>query len=252
MLNDKENVLCFSIFRSLKFKSLIRVPKDMIKTILYRYQVDKVPIIIQPQFYLYGYGFGLLLFFYQLVLRVTTRVKIVGREKLIKDSNHIFSLWHSFVPLGLTSATPLIPRVLDRAPQAWMQHPFWYMKPIHVLLRLMGVKKIILGSTGHSGRDAAELLVDYLQHGYSTVINPDGPNGPAFVLKKGILHLSLKSNVPIVPLQFSSSRCRELKTWDRKKIVRPFSTIEMKIGEPIYVTSDNFEQIHALLAVKMG
>jgi lysophospholipid acyltransferase (LPLAT)-like uncharacterized protein len=224
----------------------------MKKPILSRYRVDKVPILIQPQFYLYGYGMGLLLFLYLLFLRVTTKVTIVGREKLKKNSNHIFSLWHSFVPLGLTSATPIIPRILDRAPQVWMQHPVWYMKPIHVLLLLMGVKKIILGSTGHSGREAAELLVDYLRLGYSTVINPDGPNGPAFILKKGILHLSLKSNVPIIPIQISSSSYRELKTWDQKKFARPFSRIEVKIGEPIYVTSDNFEHTHELLTEKMG
>jgi len=224
----------------------------MKKSILSRYRVDKVPIIIRPQFYLYGYGLGVLLFFYLLILRVTTKVKIVGRERLKKNSNHIFALWHSFVPVGLTSATPLIPAVLDHVPQAWMQHPIWYMKPIHVLLRLMGVKKIILGSTGHSGRDAAELLVDYLRLGYSTVINPDGPNGPAFIPKKGILHLSLNSNVPIVPLRFSSSSYLELNTWDRKKFAYPFSTIEMQFGEPIYVTSDNFEHAHQLLAGKMG
>jgi len=222
------------------------------KPIISRYWVDNVPIIIRPQFYLYGYGLGLLLFFYLLILRVTTNIKIIGREKLIKNSNHIFSLWHSFVPIGLTSATPLIPAVLDRAPQVWMQHPVWYMKPIHFLLRLMGVRKIILGSTGHSGRDAADLLVDYLRLGYSTVINPDGPNGPAFIVKKGLLHLSLKSNVPIVPLQFSSSSYKELRTWDRKKFVRPFSTIEMRIGEPIYVTCDNFEHAQELIAEKMG
>ena len=185
----------------------------MRKTVLFRYRVDKVPIIIRPQFCLYGYGLVLLLFFFLLIFRVTTKVKIEGREKLRKNSNHIFCLWHSFVPLALISATPLIPAVLDRAPQVWMQHPVWYMKPIHVLLRLMGVKKIILGSTGHSGRNAAELLTDHLRQGCSTVINPDGPNGPAFVLKKGILHLSLKSSVPVVPLRFSSSSFRELKTW---------------------------------------
>jgi lysophospholipid acyltransferase (LPLAT)-like uncharacterized protein len=184
----------------------------MRKPILSRYRVDKVPIIIRPQFYLYGYGLGLLLFFYLLILRLTTKVKIVGREKLTKNPNHIFALWHSFVPVGLTTATPIIHTALDRAPQAWMQHPLWYMKPIHVLLRLMGVKKIVLGSTGHSGRDAAELLVDYLRLGYSTTINPDGPDGPAFVLKKGIFYLALESKVPIVPLRFSLSSYRELKT----------------------------------------
>lgn len=224
----------------------------MRKPIISRYRVDNVPFLIQPQFCLYGYGFGLLLFLYALVGRSTTKVKITGREKLKGNPNHIFSLWHSFVPLGLTSIAPIIPRVLDGAPQAWMQHPLWYMKPIHVLLRLMGVRKIILGSTGHTGQEAANIIVDYLRRGYSTVINPDGPDGPAFVLKKGILHLSLKSNVPIVPLQFSSSSYRELKTWDRKKIARPFSMLEIKIGEPIYVTKDNFEYAHNLLVGKMG
>jgi lysophospholipid acyltransferase (LPLAT)-like uncharacterized protein len=87
---------------------------------------------------------------------------------------------------------------------------------------------------------------------YSTVINPDGPNGPAFVLKKGILHLSLKSNVPVVPLRLSSSNFRELNTWDRKKFSRSFSTIKVEIGDPIYVTSDNFEHVHELIAEKMG
>ncbi len=222
------------------------------KPILSRYRVDKVPIIIRPQFYLYGYGLGLFLFFFILILRMTIKVNIVGREKLSKHSNHIFALWHSYDPMGFTSAIPLISAVLDHAPQVWMQHPVWYMKPIHVLLRLMGVKKIILGSTGHSGRDAADLLVEYLQRGYSTVINPDGPNGPAYVLKKGILHLSLKSDVPVVPLRFSSSSYLEFKTWDRKKFPCPLSTIEMEILNPVRVTEENFEYAHDLIGRKLG
>lgn len=97
------------------------------QSILSHYLVDKVPNFIRPQFFLYGYGLGLFLFLFFLVLRITTKVESSGREKLRKDSNHIFCLWHSFVPAALISATPLIPAVLDRAPQAWMQHPFWYI-----------------------------------------------------------------------------------------------------------------------------
>ena len=222
------------------------------KTLISRYQVNKVPIIIRPQFYLYGYGLGLFLFVFLLILRLTTKVKISGSEKLRKNPNHIFCLWHSFVPMALLSATPLIPTVLDRAPQVWMQHPVWYMKPIHVLLRFMGVNKIIMGSSGHSGREAAEQIVDHLRQGCSTVLNPDGPHGPAFVLKKGVLHLSLKSRVPVVPLRLSSSRFFELNTWDRKKLACPFSTIELKIGDPIYITDENFEYAHDLIERELG
>jgi 1-acyl-sn-glycerol-3-phosphate acyltransferase len=106
----------------------------MRKPILSRYQVDKVPIIIRPQFYLYGYGLGLFLFLYLLFLRLTTKVKISGREKLRENANHIFCFWHNSGFLAFTSVTPLIPSVLDRSQQAWMQHPSWYMKPIHILL----------------------------------------------------------------------------------------------------------------------
>lgn len=118
------------------------------------------------------------------------------------------------------------------------------MKPFHVLLRMMGVKKIILGSTGHSGREAADQLVEYLKRGYSTVLFPDGPNGPPFVLKKGILHMSAQSGVPIVAVKFSASKFFEFETWDRKKLSYPLSTVRMTITTPIQITSDNLDEIH--------
>jgi lysophospholipid acyltransferase (LPLAT)-like uncharacterized protein len=224
----------------------------MSKPILSRYRVDNVPLILRPIFYLYGYGLGALLLIILLILRITIKVKFSGREKLRKNSNHIFCLWHSFVPSALISATPLIPIVLDGLPQVWMQHPIWYMKPIHVLLRLMGVNKLIMGSTGHSGREAAEQLIEYLRTGFSTVLNPDGPQGPPFTLKKGILHMSLQSHVPIIAMQFKVPRFLELGTWDRKKLAYPFSSIEIKFGEPIQVTDNNFDYAYDLIVQALG
>jgi lysophospholipid acyltransferase (LPLAT)-like uncharacterized protein len=224
----------------------------MPRSFLSRYSVDKVPVLLRPLFYLYGYGCGLLLFFFFAALRTTARVQLTGREKLRQRPNHIFCLWHSFVPSALVCAIPLIPAVLDNAPQAWMQHPDWYMKPIHVLLRLMGVRTLILGSTGHAGRDAADHLVARLRQGFSTVMNPDGPHGPAFVLKKGILHVALKSGVPVVALNVSSSRYCELNTWDRKKFVPPFCSIVVNVGEPIHVTRENFDRAHRLIETALG
>lgn len=224
----------------------------MSKSLLSRYQVDNVPVILQPIFYLYGYGLGALLLIVLLILRITVKVKITGRENLGEHSNHIFCLWHSYVPVALQSVVPTIPVALDRSPQAWMQHPSWYMKPVHVLLRLMGVDKLVLGSTGHAGREAAEQLVEDLRRGCSTVLNPDGPHGPAFTLKKGILHMSLQSQVPIVTMQFTPSRFLEFDTWDRKKLAYPFSTIELKMGNPIQVTSDNFDEAYTRIIKELG
>ena len=97
------------------------------------------------------------------ILRTTIKVEIAGRE----HSNYVFCIWRTFVPLALISTAPNIPRVLERAYNAWMQHPTWYIKVFHVLLRLIGADKIILGSTGHSGGEAADQLVEYLRYPYS-------------------------------------------------------------------------------------
>lgn len=208
--------------------------------LLDKYHVDHVPLRLRLPYLCYGYGVGVLLFLVILAIRATVDVTIRGRENLNGHKNHIFCLWHGYVPLiGLCGAPSLSP-VLDGAPQVWMQHPSWYMKPIHVLLRLLKVKEIILGSTGHAGREAADQLVERLRQGCSTVINPDGPNGPPKELKKGILHLALKSDIPVVALRFSTSAPCELESWDTKQLVRPFARVVMEIGEPIRVTQANF------------
>ncbi len=224
----------------------------MSKSSLSQYRVDNVPFTLRPVFYLYGYGVAILIFILGLILRTMIRVEISGQENLRKHSNCIFCIWHTFVPLALISTAPNIPRVLDRASHAWMQHPTWYMKAIHVLLRLLGIEKIILGSTGHSGREAADQLVEYLKRGYSTLLMPDGPAGPPFVLKKGILHMSIQSGVPIVAMQLSASKFFELKTWDRKKWPYPFCRVKIKLGTPIQITSDNLDEAHNRITVALG
>jgi lysophospholipid acyltransferase (LPLAT)-like uncharacterized protein len=137
-------------------------------------------------------------------------------------------------------------------PHAWMQHPLWYMKPIHVFLRLIGVKKLVLGSTGHDGRQAADELAEHLRAGYSTVLLPDGPAGPPRVLRRGILHLAVVSKVPIVPLRVTASRAISLGTWDHKQWPLPFSRLRIQVGGPIAVTEDSFTQAEHDLCQALG
>jgi lysophospholipid acyltransferase (LPLAT)-like uncharacterized protein len=126
------------------------------------------------------------------------------------------------------------------------------MKPIHLILHFAGIRKIILGSTQFSGRRAADELVEYLKKGYSTVILPDGPNGPPLTPKAGVFHISLKSNVPIVPIKFDGSNFFESKSWDRKKWPVPFSLIRVEFMKPIQVTADNFERTIVKITRALG
>jgi lysophospholipid acyltransferase (LPLAT)-like uncharacterized protein len=131
-----------------------------------------------------------------------------------------------------------------------MQHPAAYMKPVHIGLRLMGIR-ILLGSGGEEGRKAARELVELLSKGWWTVISPDGPYGPEGVLKKGVLHIAMHSRAPILPVQFIASRTFVLPSWDRKLLPLPFSRITVVIGEPIKVTEVNFDRAAGLLEERM-
>jgi lysophospholipid acyltransferase (LPLAT)-like uncharacterized protein len=217
----------------------------MKKSILSRYHVNKVPLILKPIFYLYGYGIPFLGFLYCLIVHLTSKIVFIGREQLKERSNYIFCFWHTFIFLYFTV-------FLHTRLHVWMQHPTWYMKPSHVMLRFVGVKKIILGSSGYSGKDAADQLVEYLKKGYSTVILPDGPSGPPFQMKKGVFHISLQSNVPIVPIHFQTTNSFEIPYWDRRKWPLPFSRITVEFGKPIKITENNLGMAYDLISKSLG
>jgi len=215
-------------------------------------RVDNAPWAVKPLLAIYGYTLGCALFACYAVQRITLTIEITGTDNLTPEHNYIFCHWHGAVPLALQCSVPHLPNPLTGRSHAWMQHPLWYMKPIHVLLGLIGVRRIVLGSTGHDGRRAAGELAGLLRSGYSTVVLPDGPDGPRQTLKRGVLHLAAESGVPIVPLRLDASRSITAPTWDRKELPIPFSTIRLRIGRPIAVAEDAFENAAELLVLALA
>lgn len=215
-------------------------------------RVDTVPLPLRPLLAIYGYGLAGALALLYLVQRPTIRVVIGGASHLTPGRNYIFCLWHDTISLLFQSSVPRFPAPLRAAPHAWMQHPLWYMKPIHLFLRGIGVDHIVLGSTGHEGRSAADALVALLRDGYATVVLPDGPAGPPRELKKGILHLAAQSGVPIVPLRLSASRSYRAWTWDRKIQALPGTTLRITIGEPLTVTDATLQDAARVLTLALG
>lgn len=208
---------------ALVFEGLARGVRRMAR----RYRADAVPLPLLPAFLLYGYGVGTLLFVCWTLTRWLSKLEYTGVERLVPGRNYIFATWHEF-----SWASMIAFRSDD---EVWLCHPAWYMKPMHVLLRLIGVTELILGSTGNSGRAAADALLAHLRAGASTSMAPDGPAGPARQLRKGILHLSAQSGVPIVPLRVECSRSVTLGGWDRKLVPLPFGRVRVCYGAPIRV-----------------
>ena len=57
--------------------------------------------------------------------------------------------------------------------------------------------------------------------------------------KKGLLYLSQKTSVPLVPVGISYSKKWILKkTWDKFEIPKPFSKVKIFLGEPILINEE--------------
>jgi len=113
-----------------------------------------------------------------------------------------------------------------------------FMKPIHMLAKLMGVRELAYGSSGNKGKQALQRVIHQLKKGYSTMINPDGPAGPVKQLKPGVLIMAKETGIPVIPVTMEAHPKWVMNTWDRKKMPLPFSKIVVQYHPPLYVTGD--------------
>ena len=106
--------------------------------------------------------------------------------------------------------------------------------------------RAIRGSSSRRGVAALVGMMKSAQQGFSIAIPPDGPKGPVYKVKKGILHLCGTMGLPIVPVCVEISSAWRLKTWDKLKIPKPFSTITIHIASPIHVPRELTEEQSAV------
>jgi len=66
----------------------------------------------------------------------------------------------------------------------------------------------------------------------------DGPRGPAEVAQPGAVWLAKATGNPLMPFHAEAASSWTLKSWDRTQIPKPFTTVAMTIGEPLYVPRD--------------
>jgi lysophospholipid acyltransferase (LPLAT)-like uncharacterized protein len=199
-----------------------------------KYTVQNAPFPLKQLNWLYGFITGGLMFLIFLLIRLTQRVEYIGEENLSSSQNHIYAFWHENLPLHFTANLRM------KKPQIWLQHPMLFMKPIHIMVKMMGLTEMAYGSSGNKGKVALERVNAQLKNGYSTMINPDGPAGPIKKLKVGVLIMAKETGVPIIPITMDASPKWVMNTWDKKKQPLPFSKIRIEYHEPIYIR-ENFD-----------
>ncbi len=101
------------------------------------------------------------------------------------------------------------------------------------------------GRKSSRGIDLVSLrkIFDGLKKGYSIGITPDGPRGPNQKINGDIVNMARISGAGILVMSYSSSRFKELRSWDKFKIPLPFSTLCFYFDEkPFYVDKKANEQ----------
>ncbi len=94
--------------------------------------------------------------------------------------------------------------------------------------------KAIRGSTTRGGIEAVRRLLG-LGSDVHLGITPDGPRGPRRHVQMGLIWLSARLGMPIVPAGFAYHRPWRMKSWDRFALPRPGSRATCVTGEPIVV-----------------
>jgi len=88
----------------------------------------------------------------------------------------------------------------------------------------------ILPLRGSSRRGAKAVLIaaiKALKEGSSIMVTPDGPKGPRYSMSDGAVSLALRSNLPLMVVNYKPSSYWKLKSWDEFVVPKPFSKLEI-------------------------
>jgi lysophospholipid acyltransferase (LPLAT)-like uncharacterized protein len=103
-------------------------------------------------------------------------------------------------------------------------------------LRLLGYR-CIRGSSKKSGDKALiEMIHTLRSEKLNAVVAVDGPKGPIYKVKQGILILSKQTGLPILPVVVDIDKAFCIsKSWNKALIPKPFSTVNIRFGKLIKV-----------------
>lgn len=118
------------------------------------------------------------------------------------------------------------------------------LKPVKVLISRHGDGEIIAeivsrfgvgavrGSSTQGAVKALRQLVNET-HSCHIAITPDGPVGPRYRIKKGVVAVAALTDRPIYWLCFAADRAWVFDSWDRFILPKPFAQLRFRAGGPI-------------------
>ena len=114
----------------------------------------------------------------------------------------------------------------------------------------------VRGSSSRRGQEVKMETAEYLEKGYRVFMIPDGPRGPKYQAKPGVIRLAQMTGCPIVPISFSSTKGVFLPSWDYFFVPFPGGKGAFTMGDPIWIpselSSEQFEEKRIFLENKLN
>jgi lysophospholipid acyltransferase (LPLAT)-like uncharacterized protein len=158
--------------------------------------------------------------------------------KLAADGHpYIFCIWHNRLPLSIVIYRRYMVAMKRPAQMAALVSASRDGALLSRVLELLQVQPV-RGSSSRRGAQALLELNSWLERGYDVAITVDGPRGPRYQVKPGVIGLAQVTGRVIVPASYSVTRKWTLKSWDRFQIPKPFATCTIRFGEPMRIDRD--------------
>jgi lysophospholipid acyltransferase (LPLAT)-like uncharacterized protein len=162
--------------------------------------------------------------------------RVIGDDKLnsaIRDSSAIIPcMWHQHLML-------CVRYLLDKR-AAGLKLGFMISPSVDGEAGAMAAERlggyVVRGSSSHTGaRALRDFYMAVVKENISLLVTPDGPHGPRYDAKLGVLLIGQLSGKPVVPIAYAASRVFKFRAWDRFILPLPFARIVLIVGEPLRV-----------------
>lgn len=176
----------------------------------------------------------------------TCRIEIRGLDRFIQAASTercILMLWHNRLAI--------LPEILHRHASQFIYRAFISNscdgEPLAIMTRSYSSGRI-LRVAHHARHQALHQMIAILKRDKEVaVLTPDGPRGPIYEVKPGVIAAAKAASAKIIPFSWSATSFWQLKTWDQFRLPKPFSLIVVTLGEPIPMESEvktsNLKQI---------
>jgi lysophospholipid acyltransferase (LPLAT)-like uncharacterized protein len=166
-------------------------------------------------------------------LGLTIRKQYVGGEELLacweRHQQVIMAFWHSrilFMPFAYEGRKGCMMNSIHRDGEI-----------ITRVLKRFGISAV-RGSSTRGWMGGLKGMLEAYQQGYDLIVVPDGPRGPRYQAKPGVLQLARATGAPIFPVTCSAAWKLTIPSWDQLIVPLPFSRVRYMAGAKILVPPD--------------